>query len=188
MTVTMKTTKPMRSFIIALERAIPPGFTLIELLVDIAIIGILIALLLPVLSRVKGKAQGIECMSNGQQMIRALHMYAGTVADMVAPAPSGLWVFLDEDEHLINDGAFAVSMKEPTGIIDWPGTHHNFAAGFAFADGHPEIHKWVDARMRIPGNYRTNPADYMRHKFQPGNLDIMWLQQRTSASVLTDPP
>src|SRR6266487_2223425 len=26
----------------------------------------------------------------------------GTVADMVAPAPSGLWVFLDEDEHLIS--------------------------------------------------------------------------------------
>ncbi len=38
MTVTLKTTKPIRSFIIALERAIPAGFTLIELLVVIAII------------------------------------------------------------------------------------------------------------------------------------------------------
>ena len=87
MTVTMITTKPMRSFIIALERVIPAGFTLIELLVVIAIIGILIALLLPVLSRVKGKAQGIECMSNGQQMIRALHMYAEDNGDWMPPNP-----------------------------------------------------------------------------------------------------
>jgi hypothetical protein len=34
----------------------------------------------------------------------------GTVADMVAPAPSGLRVFLDEDEHLINDGAFGSTL------------------------------------------------------------------------------
>ena len=59
----------------------------------------------------------------------------GRFSDMVKPSPAGLWMFIDEDETLINDGAFAVSMLlDPTAIIDWPGTYHNFSAGFAFAE------------------------------------------------------
>lgn len=105
----------------------------------------------------------------------------GRFADMVQPSPAGLWVLLDENEYSINDAGFAVAMIRPTVLIDWPGVYHNFACGFAFADGHSEIHKWTDGRIRLTSNAQLRQN--MALRVQPNNQDILWLQERTSSSA-----
>ena len=63
------------------------GFTLVELLVVIAVIGILAALLLPVLSKSKGKAQSVYCLNNGKQLMSAITMYTHDYHDLFPPNP-----------------------------------------------------------------------------------------------------
>lgn len=63
-------------------------FTLIELLVVIAVITVLVSLLLPALSKAKGKAYDIKCLSNQRQLGMQVLFYTD-VYDGVAPIDKG---------------------------------------------------------------------------------------------------
>ena len=59
------------------------AFTLIELLVVIVIIGIIGALLAPVLGRAREAGRRIQCASNLRQIGLALHMYCEEHNDLI---------------------------------------------------------------------------------------------------------
>ena len=61
------------------------AFTLMELLVVIAIIGILAALLLPVLSKSKNQAAKTTDINNLKQTMMAVHLYASDDGDGLPP-------------------------------------------------------------------------------------------------------
>ena len=65
------------------------AFTLMELLVVIAMTAVLAALLLPMLSRAKGNAQGIQCMNNNRQMMMAWRMYVEQANDHLPNSKGG---------------------------------------------------------------------------------------------------
>jgi prepilin-type N-terminal cleavage/methylation domain-containing protein/prepilin-type processing-associated H-X9-DG protein len=97
----------------------------------------------------------------------------GKTSELNRPGPAMTWVLLDEDYYSLNDAGFAVGMVAAE-WIDWPGTYHNRACGFGFADGHSEIHKWVESTTKVLGGNVSRKA-------VPGSKDWMWISQRTSA-------
>ena len=73
------------------SRALLPRFTLIELLVVVAIIAILASLLLPALSRARGKAKATQCMNTQKQFGLAYQLYLDEMDDFVPV--TGAWPF-----------------------------------------------------------------------------------------------
>jgi prepilin-type processing-associated H-X9-DG protein len=98
---------------------------------------------------------------------------------MLQPGPSTTFVLLDERQDSINDGYFVVEMNGYTGapngaeeIVDFPASYHNRAGGFAFADGHSEIHKWLDSLIINPPHIQTTR--------DPNSLDVFWMQYHST--------
>jgi prepilin-type N-terminal cleavage/methylation domain-containing protein len=102
--------------------------------------------------------------------------------------PSKIFVFLDMREDRVNWSNFMTDMSgySPTDpskykfTTDLPGSYHNLAAGFSFADGHSETHRWKDSRTTPP--LVTGAVDPLATDSTPapGSVDIAWLQDHST--------
>ena len=98
-------------------------------------------------------------------------------SDIRAPGPSEFWIFADENPDTINDGWLHTSMDNPNEWNDMPGSYHNGACVFTFADGHTEMHKWRSPKT-------CPPVAYIRTTIQdPGSVDIQWMFSHTTVPL-----
>jgi prepilin-type N-terminal cleavage/methylation domain-containing protein/prepilin-type processing-associated H-X9-DG protein len=113
--------------------------------------------------------------------------YAGTyryfnkTTDMIHPGPADLWMFTEEHPDSINDGWLVV---DPTTTTQWgrdlPGSYHNRGNSFTFADGHSELHKWLEPTT-------SPPVKQQEHGGYPGTFpadrDIQWMIQHSTSHL-----
>ena len=90
------------------------------------------------------------------------------IGDIANPGPAMFWVFLDEHPDTLNDGQWYMNNKLEW--TDYPATHHNNAGGLSFADGHSEIHKWLEATTR---------NNITQKDVSSTPRDARWMLQRT---------
>jgi prepilin-type N-terminal cleavage/methylation domain-containing protein/prepilin-type processing-associated H-X9-DG protein len=137
----------------------------------------------------QGAAGGWEIGSWGQ--FYPVYMKTTDLIPAQSPGPSQTWVFLDERQDCINWGNYLADMDGDTpsdpGLYqfdqDMPGMYHDRSAGYAYADGHAEIHHWLDIRTTPP--LMTNPDTAvdaangpaaLSPLFVPRDADVRWIQ------------
>ena len=109
------------------------------------------------------------------------------LSGLTRPGPSDIFLFIDEHENSINDSHFYAfrDMSKYTGEkwLDAPSGRHGNATGFTFADGHAEIHKWLDSdlsKTQIRGGIVT-PNSHSSFLPVPGARDHAWFTNHTGA-------
>jgi prepilin-type processing-associated H-X9-DG protein/prepilin-type N-terminal cleavage/methylation domain-containing protein len=156
----------------ARRTAMRAAFTLVELLVVIGIIAILMALLMPALSKVRQQAKAVECSTNLRSLAQAWQMYANQNNYFVVPGrlprdakPGGVYDIGDGDQYrprwyeLLGAVIKQYPCKNPTAIENdsWTIENRVFLC--------PTVPEWNNSRnypfgynYQFLGNARPQPS------------------------------
>ncbi len=102
-------------------------------------------------------------------------------SDIAPHGPSQLFVFIDEDEFTLGSTAFfMVEDRTPDQAVweDLPAARHGRQGSLTFADGHAELHRWLDETTRPPTKHLTD--SFIVFPAQNSH-DWQWLLERTSS-------
>jgi len=96
-------------------------------------------------------------------------------------SPATTFVFAEEHPNSINDGFFINDPNQTNAWTDLPASNHDKgAAGFGFADGHSEIHRWVDSSTRPPVKPSGSKPSVQLGRRDSG-ADLAWVLKSTAA-------
>ena len=106
----------------------------------------------------------------------AYHLYRKT-SQINADGAASRFVFTDVNPANICTPAFGVDMSLSS-WIHYPSGLHNRRGVLAFADGHVEVHHWLDFRT-LP---KLTSGSYIGHGIAAaGNVDLSWIAERTTS-------
>jgi prepilin-type N-terminal cleavage/methylation domain-containing protein/prepilin-type processing-associated H-X9-DG protein len=101
--------------------------------------------------------------------------------------PSQAMVFIDEKDTSIDDGEFLIQELTTDQMANLPANYHGGAGEVTFADGHVELHKWINLPgIQLPAGVQNWSSGSGKENFlavTPPNADLLWLQQHMSYSV-----
>jgi prepilin-type N-terminal cleavage/methylation domain-containing protein len=142
------------------------GFTLIELLVVIAVIGILAALLFPVLNGVKDKAKRTTCLNNLRQINLGVRMYTDDSNDK-SPNPTRPVI-----PHVMLGMAYKELMKNYVGLHGASSTQDKLFACPADTFYYDWIYKLHPIGF-IPESFcALSNTDFSSYQLNSGNLRL----------------
>jgi prepilin-type N-terminal cleavage/methylation domain-containing protein/prepilin-type processing-associated H-X9-DG protein len=99
-------------------------------------------------------------------------------SQLAADSPVNRFVFTDVNPASICTPAVGVDMSLRT-WIHYPSDLHRQRGMVVFADGHVELHRWLDARTRL---HLAGGAAYLPHNISsPNNPDLDWIAQQTTS-------
>jgi prepilin-type processing-associated H-X9-DG protein len=112
---------------------------------------------------------------------------AKRITDLMTPGAANVFVFLDEHADSIDDGTFMLNPGYPPGQEQWrnlPASYHNNCGSFSFADGHAEVHRWLETSganrtiypVTMIGANKDHPWDGGSCVF--GSRDYEWMVDR----------
>ncbi|HYG22052.1 MAG TPA: prepilin-type N-terminal cleavage/methylation domain-containing protein [Verrucomicrobiae bacterium] len=98
-------------------------------------------------------------------------------------SPVDVFVAVDEHPDSINDSMFMFDPGKLPGLATWrdlPASYHggpNGSAGFSFADGHSEIHRWMVGSTKQPIRRQLKPWGTSLGSGEE-NADLLWMSDR----------
>jgi prepilin-type N-terminal cleavage/methylation domain-containing protein/prepilin-type processing-associated H-X9-DG protein len=99
------------------------------------------------------------------------------LSDITRPTPSELFTFVDEHPDSIDDGFIIIGTV--TVWANLPASYHNRACGFCFADGHAEIHRWLEAETCAP----VTGVQHWPYAAAPHSRDFAWTIAHATAPL-----
>lgn len=109
-----------------------------------------------------------------------------TTGDFSGANPAGLLTFIDTAPLNVCFPAFVI-IQGPSGLY-WhrPTVNHSGAGTLMFADGHGEIHKWLEPGTREAAG-TGGEGDGSHFVWQRGNRDLRWLQEHATVPLPKTP-